>query len=450
MAVTERRSLPFGLSARNVLVLMVFGCRVVQTAMRMAMGTLVIYICEEFECGEGSKGWLLSAHAIGYTTTQILGGHIADQIGGKAIITWAMALSGIALAATPAVAPFGLSGVAAAQVVMGVAMGPLFPASMRLLAKWLPSTERAFASTALDTGITLGSLVTVPLSGALAVVLGWRATIALVGASGIVFAVSWALVAAEDPETCGYCGEDERALLASQYQPAKKVAAQVPEGEARRGMLECIGHACLWAIYVAHFSFNFAMYFVNSWSAIYYLEVFGLRPQQAGLLLSLPLAVNLLVNVLVCPALQRALKKFGFSDLACRRTFTGAGFLVPAGCFWLLPQLTDAYATAACFSTAFGFLALHPSGFKANYMDVTRDRGGLVSGIGNTIASVASSIGPIVVAQLRAATGSWGPPCFTVSVLCLLAAGVFCTLSSTTPIEAKEAEVAASQAKKES
>jgi cyanate permease len=86
-------------------------------------------------------------------------------------------------------------------------------------------------------------------------------------------------------------------------------------------------------------------------------------------------------------------------------------------------------------SIALGFAALHPSGFKANYMDVTRAHSGVVSGIGNTIASLASSIGPIAVAKMKDSTGSWAPAFGSVAGLNILAMLIFLTMSSATPFE---------------
>jgi sugar phosphate permease len=41
-------------------------------------------------------------------------------------------------------------------MMMGALQGPLFPASSTFLAKWTPPDERTFASSALDTGISIG------------------------------------------------------------------------------------------------------------------------------------------------------------------------------------------------------------------------------------------------------------------------------------------------------
>merc|ERR550525_1665764 len=101
---------------------------------------------------------------------------------------------------------FGLWGIGATQVLMGIAMGPLFPASMQVLAKWLPPSERAFASTALDSGITVGSLIAVPLSSFVAMRFGWRFALLAYGVGAVAYSAAWARCAASGRSTAASAG----------------------------------------------------------------------------------------------------------------------------------------------------------------------------------------------------------------------------------------------------
>lgn len=422
--------------------------------LRMAMGALVIPVCDDLQCGAGTKGWLLSAHAAGYCSTQVLGGLVADKLGGKRVVSLALLLSGLAVAwSSVAADTFGLQGIAACQVVMGVAMGPLFPASIQLLARWLPAEDRALASTALDSGITLGSLIVVPLSGELSVWIGWRFTFALFGVAMVAYALLWSRLAADSPDDCVFCDQRERDFLAKACPKAKreKEKDEAAPGGGAQAFVECMAYSRLWAIYGSHFTFNYAVYFVNSWSATFYLEMFGLRPEQAGLHLSAPHMANSVVKVLVNPSLEAAMKRRGFGTLTCRRTFSCVGFVGVAAFLGLAPLAAGAagpLGATACLSLAFAFLALHPSGFKANYMDVTTSRGGLVSGIGNTVGSAGSTVGPLAVAYLRETTGGWAAAFQSVAILSAVAAALFCTLSSATPIEADEGQTESTSRKR--
>ena len=68
--------------------------------------------------------------------------------------------------------------------------------------------------------------------------------------------------------------------------------------------------------------------------------------------------------------------------------------------YQLLDRNHVASATTGLLSAAFGFYALLPAGFKANYLDVTQIHTGAVSAIGNTLGSVSSFAGPKFVGSV--------------------------------------------------
>jgi len=68
---------------------------------------------------------------------------------------------------------------------------------------------------------------------------------------------------------------------------------------------------------------------------------------------------------------------------------------------------------------------------------VTRRHGGLVSGLGNTLASLASFISPLIVSRILAGSNTWTPVFGAVAAVNIAAAAAFATLSTTTPIDAE-------------
>lgn len=87
--------------------------------------------------------------------SQIAGGALADRIGPKRVILWASVLGGLCTMASASAG--SIEALYAAQVLLGVSQGPLYPTSVAFLSPWLPPTERSFASTVLDLGITVVS-----------------------------------------------------------------------------------------------------------------------------------------------------------------------------------------------------------------------------------------------------------------------------------------------------
>jgi hypothetical protein len=129
------------------------------------------------------------------------------------------------------------------------------------------------------------------------------------------------------------------------------------------------------AIFVAHGAFNFVTQFVHAWSPAFYDEFLDLRPEHATLPLMAPPLVDLAVKVFGAAPLGRWMRARGYSTLGCRRAFSTAGFVGTAAALlpWAVPACARAGGAplaAGAFSLALGATALHPLGFKANYLDV--------------------------------------------------------------------------------
>jgi MFS family permease len=186
-------------------------------------------------------------------------------------------------------------------------------------------------------------------------------------------------------------------------------------------------------------AFNFCVYFMTSWGPSFYQESFGTRPEDAKLALSLPPLINIAIKMLVNSPLEQLLRaRLHFSTLQCRRFFSVTGFGGGSIALLLLPAAAargGSIGATACFAIANAFVALHPAGFKANYMDVATSSAGAVTGIGNTLASLASFAGPNLVAYVLQRYGSWTPVFAILAILQVLAGAGFLLFSTTTPVD---------------
>ena len=100
---------------------------------------------------------------------------------------------------------FGLSGVWLTIALMGAVQGPLFPTSSVYLSRWMPGKdapggdEKAWGTSMLDIGISLGSLLIIPVGNGLAEAYGWRNTYRILGGATMAFVGLWQILAAETP-----------------------------------------------------------------------------------------------------------------------------------------------------------------------------------------------------------------------------------------------------------
>jgi len=415
--------------ARTLQCLLLLGTRVFQQANRNTTGLLLVFMSGDEPISMSQKGRILSAVAVGYFLTQVPGGVLADRVGAKNVITCALTMSALCILAVPLCFDnFGTAGLCLVLALMGAVQGPLFPTSTVFLSRWMPATEKAWGSSMLDIGISVGTLLIIPTANSLAESIGWRGAYHAIGLASLGFVAVWQALASEEPQRSRISKEELQHL--QQHVPVLK-----KEGHTMMPA-ELLLHPALWAIFGAHIAFNFGGYFLTNWSPTYYSEVLLMAPAAARLHLALPHATNL-----VCkganPILERELQRRGFGLLASRRIFTAVGF---AGAAAMLLPVYSVHGLSPWFSTglfcmANAFFGLAPCGFKSNYLDVTRVYVGAVSGYGNTLGTVASWVGPQLVAFILACGGSWQLVHVTVVLANGLAAYNFWLHSIVTPIE---------------
>ena len=427
------------MKARDAQCYLLLLARTFQQFMRNILAALLVVMPDEVR---EQKGAILSAVAAGYLLTQVPGGVLADKIGAKNVVTMAMLGSALSCLAIPyAYDLYGGAGVWWCLAFMGAIQGPLFPTSSVFLKKWIPADERGRASTYVDIGISVGALVSIPAGNYCGTVFGWQQTYAGVGAAALAFVALWVSAAAESPEACSYISAEEKTYLAGTVgaaSPTNAKAASSPTAEVEP-LWKCVMKPAVLSIFACHMAFNYGAYFLTNWNPTYYKEVLAVESVTASAHLSAPHVSNLVGKLLNTP-IASLLSERGVSRLGSRKVFTvlclvGAGSaMLPV--YWAKDM--DVLYTTALMTTANVFWGMSPSGFKANYLDVTVEYTGVISGIGNTLGTVASYLGPQVVSHVLATTGSWN--LIFVSIFCIncVCAVLFSLFATGTPVEHKK------------
>ena len=216
------------------------------------------------------KGTLLAAIATGYLWTQVPGGALADRFGPKAVMVSALTLSAVCCLSVPFMATyFGLPGIWWTMCLMGAVQGPMFPTSSVVLARWMPTggsgaDEKAWGTSMLDIGISLGSLLIIPTVTNLAEAVGWKGTFYAVGSFSLAFCALFAWLGADQPSECWYISNRERSYLERSIPPQTKTKkTKTKKSSASSSNTPWIGmpwkmarHPGLWAIFICHICFN--------------------------------------------------------------------------------------------------------------------------------------------------------------------------------------------------
>ena len=135
------------------------------------------FIQEEYHLSQVELGWIFSAFLLGYAAFQAPGGRLADRFGPRKILALGTVWWGVFTALTALVSPT-VAGVVfvliAVRFALGLGEAVVYPASNRLVAKWIPSAERGIANGFIFAGVGAGAGITPPLIAYILMHYGWR------------------------------------------------------------------------------------------------------------------------------------------------------------------------------------------------------------------------------------------------------------------------------------
>jgi MFS family permease len=389
-------------------------------------------------------------------------------------------------------ASFPLGTAFALLSLQGFLFGPMFPSHSVLLSKWLPPNERGSAMAYGEIAISIASMG-VPLavtfiaeytakptstSSCSTVVAGWRNGFYVMGAACFAYLVTWSVLGRNEPDSCPYVSKEELNLIHCMQE--KSVTPQ----NKRRTVSKSISlpwqrilfHPSILSLFFVHMVYNFVTLSINSWMPTYYNDVLKLNPSDAKLHIVLPQLTGLVVKLVVSKLATiirdvRKGKKIGCNTrddeqsviLFSRRFMGYLGFVVTALPLSLLPmvappkcvsfapppqqQLSSSkepsypspWLSTGLFSAALAGTGFHAESFRANYLDVTHEYVGLVSGVGNCLSSFSAMLAPFAVGRIiRKSAGDWSPVWRLSALASLIAALVFGSFSTTIPIEEQE------------
>lgn len=343
---------------------------------------------EQFGWNETTKGYVLSSFFVGYLLLMAASGALANKYGGRIVLGIAVLWWSLFTALTPPAAMMGFGALITARIALGLGEAAVFPASINMVGRWVPKESRTRAVAFLTSGLSIGTMISLPMTGWMVKDFGWPVPFYVFGAVGIVWAAFWfgktsGGRSADVPEEPG-------------------VARSIPWGKL-------LSTKAVWAIIINHFCSNWALYVLLAWLPSYFKKTFDVSLANAGWLSAAPwLAYFIMGNaggwfadkLMVAGKSPTFVRKL-MQCTACAGTGT-----------WLLllqmaPNATVAMILMCC---AAGTMSLCLAGFAANPFDVAPRYADVVWGISNTGGTMPGIIGVAVTGKLIDMTGNFNAP----------------------------------------
>src|SRR4051812_43839376 len=222
---------------------------------------------EQFKWSETTKGFVLSSFFVGYIMLQVVSGTLANKYGGKIVLGVAVLWWSLFTMLTPPAALISLPALITARIALGLGEAAVFPASINMIGRWVPQAARSRATALFASGLSLGTVVSLPATGWLVREYGWPMPFYLFGLLGVVWAFVW------------FFGVSNGRGLHEE-----------PRGIEQRRIPwnRLLTTPAVWAIVINHFAHNWSLYVLLAWLPSYFKTTFGVSLTNAGLLSAAP------------------------------------------------------------------------------------------------------------------------------------------------------------------
>ncbi len=293
---------------------------------RSALSVALPFMTREFEISPAVQGVVLSSFFWSYAVFQVPSGWLLDRVGPRVVYPVAVGWWSIWTALTAFAG--GVTSLIVFRIGLGIGEAPVQPANIKVVSKWFPRSERAFASSLFDMGQQIGVALSVPVVTVLAVSVGWRAVFIVIGSVGVLWILGWLRIY-RAPENHPRVSADELAHIRSdQAEMVPEIDTDETPREAR-SWLPLLRNGQVWALMSGYVFRSLAGAFFLTWYPSYLLDDRGFSEADFGMVGAIPAVIGIGSTVLGGIVSDRMLAS-GISTNISRKAPIIAGLVVSA------------------------------------------------------------------------------------------------------------------------
>jgi ACS family sodium-dependent inorganic phosphate cotransporter len=417
---------PGGWGRRHTVLALCFLALFIAYTDRVNISVAAVAMREQLGWTQTTKGLVLSAFFVGYMLFMIVSGWLAQRYGGKRVLAAAVITWSVFTLLTPWAATHSTAVLIAVRIGLGIGEAAVLPGAFELFGRWVPPNERTRAVARYLSGIPCGQVLGFLGTGWIIARWGWPMAFYVFGTLGIAWVAIWLAKVTDEPGADPHISPQELQLL-----HRRGAATQEQRPIHWRRYLTALP---VWAIFVAHFCNNWALYLLLSWLPSYFREALGLGMSNASLFAAAPWLANFVTANLTALAADRAIAS-GVPATLVRRLTIGVAL---AGIAIFLMLARDIHSptmalTLVCAAT--GCLGIGMAGFAPNWLDVAPRHSAVLVGISNTIATIPGIAGVAITGWLIDTTGTYSSTFLLTAAVCVGGALFYLVFGSARPIE---------------
>ncbi|WP_028205479.1 MFS transporter [Paraburkholderia nodosa] len=353
----------------------------------------------EFHLDAMQMGIVMSAFFWSYALLQLPAGLLADRLGQKKVLGFAVLWWSLATAMTGLAS--GFRSLVGLRVALGVGEAGAYPSNAGIATRWFPRKERATVAGIFDSGSKLGGAIALPLIAWMLAAFDWKMTFVLTGLLGIVWFVAWLVSFTDSPADHPRVNAAELAYIESDK------GVQSAQPPVRPPWRKLLAHRNVWAMCIGFFMINYNSYFFITWLPTYLMKERGMSVLQMGWMASLPLLVSIVVEIFAGWASDRVFASGRLSLTATRKLFLVIG-LVMASSIGFAAFAHSALVAVLLLCIAKSGTTVAASQVWALPGDVAPPNAvSMIAGLQNTVSNLGGVVGPIVTGAIVGATGSF-------------------------------------------
>uniref|UniRef100_A0A8D2NRX2 Solute carrier family 17 member 9 n=1 Tax=Zosterops lateralis melanops TaxID=1220523 RepID=A0A8D2NRX2_ZOSLA len=230
---------------------------------RVTVPICALALSADFHWDKKQFGVVLSSFFWGYCLTQIVGGHISDQIGGEKVLLLSASAWGFLTVLTPLlthITSAHLVFMTSSRFLMGLLQGVYFPSLASLLSQRVRESERAFTYSTVGTGSQFGTLL---IGGAGSLLLDWYGWESVFYFSGLL-TLLWVYC------TCKYLLSEKELTIPINYLTR---GLSIPK-QTKVPWKQLFRKAPIWAVIIAQLSTASTFFTLLSWLPTFFKETF--------------------------------------------------------------------------------------------------------------------------------------------------------------------------------